>query len=127
MNLDLNAKTWQSVISSVGLVAGGALTYAGVVSESSWTEIVQQAVNAAPGVVASISALISIGLAAHKAFQHTDAQVVQAASVVPGVQPIKITTDAAPALQAMAKDDSIKTVIEAAPQPSPYATSRQRQ
>jgi|SRR5580692_4761104 hypothetical protein len=132
MNLNLNAKTWQSAISSVGLVVGGALTWAGVVSDSSATEIVQQAVNAAPGVVSSIGAVISIGLAVHKAFQHTDAQVVQEASVVPGVAgPIRIDTSAstaaAPALVSVANDTSVATVQPAAPQQSSlYATNRQR-
>lgn len=115
MNLNLNAKTWQSAITSVGLVVGGALSWAGIVSESSATEIVQQAVNAAPGLVASISALSTLGLTIYKAFQHTDSKVVQTASQVQGVEPIKIDPIASPALQQLARDSSVPTVQPASP------------
>lgn len=131
MNLNLNAKTWQSTISSVGIVIGGGLAWAGLANATDWAAAVQKAVDLAPTAVTFIGGAISLGLTVHKAFQHTDAQVVQAASVVPGVAgPIRIDTSAltaaAPALVAMAKDETIATVQPAAPQPSPYATSRQR-
>jgi hypothetical protein len=109
--MNLNAKTWQSAISSVGLVVGGALAWAGVVSQSSVTNIVQQAVDAAPGVISTVSALMTLGLTVYKAFQHTDPQIVKEASLVQGVaEPIKITLDAPPALRALAHDDSVPTV-----------------
>jgi hypothetical protein len=109
----MNQNTWISwVTTGIGL-AGSAAATKGLIDQSTATSIA--------GAAATLVPLLW-GL-----FIHRDSKVVETASQVAGVQPIKITTDAAPALQAMAKDDSIKTVIEAAPQPSPYVTNRQRQ
>ncbi len=129
--MNLNPKTIQSAITSAGLVVGGALAWAGIVSETSATEIVQQAVNAAPAVVASIGALSTLALTIYKAFQHTDSQVVRAASALaegpdPQIKPILTLPTAAPAIAALAKDDSVPGVQPAVPTPNPYATQRMR-
>lgn len=126
MNLNLNAKTWQSAISSVGLVIGGALAWAGVVSQTSATEIVQQAINAAPGVVATISALTTLGLTIYKAFQHTDSQVVQTAGAITGIRPIEVGPGAASDLQKLAMDPTVPSVVVAPPQPFVSSTIQQK-
>jgi hypothetical protein len=91
-----------------------------VVSQSSATEIIQQAVNAAPGVVATISALTTLGLTIYKAFQHTDSAVVAAAGTLAGgpdpqIRPIQALPTAQPAIQALADDKNVPGVVPAAP------------
>ena len=46
---------------------------------------------------------------------NTDASIVKTASVVQGVEPIKISAYAAPALKALAADESVPTVKPADP------------
>lgn len=48
-------------------------------------------------------------------FIHRDSKVVQTASVVPGVEPIKIASDAPSALQELAHDSTVPTVQPAVP------------
>jgi hypothetical protein len=109
----MNPNTWISFLTTTIGAAATASATDGLITGNAAQTIIS---------VAGIAVPYLWGL-----FIHRDSKVVQTASQVAGVQPIKITTDASPALQSMAKDDSIKTVIEAAPQPSPYATSIQRQ
>ena len=109
--MNLNAGTWQSVIRSAGLVIGGALAYAGLISQTSVSDIVQKMVDAAPAVTQAISLVMPIAFAIWGAFTHTDAAVVQTASQVQGVaEPIKIASNAPAALLALAKDDSVPNV-----------------
>jgi len=108
----MNQNTWISwVTTGIGL-AGSAAATKGLIDQSTATSIAGAAATLAP---------LLWGL-----FIHRDSKVVETASEIKGVSPIQIQPTAAPALQAMAKDDSIKTVIEAAPQSFPF-TSRQRQ
>lgn len=124
MNLNLNAGTVQSVIRSLGLVLGGALAYAGIVSQTSVADIVQKSVDAAPTVVQAISVLTPVALAIWGAFQHTDRAVVAAASTVSGLaEPIKIAPSAPPALQELAHDPTVPNVRPVAAA-DPYVTSR---
>jgi hypothetical protein len=107
-----NTNTWLSWITTGIGLAGSAAATKGLIDQSTATSIA--------GVAATLVPLLW-GL-----FIHRDSKVVETASEIKGVAPIQIQPTAAPALQTMAKDDSIKTVVEAAPPPSPYATSRQR-
>jgi hypothetical protein len=126
--MNLNPGTWQSVIRSVGRVFGGMLAYAGLISQTSVSDIVQKAVDAAPAVIQAISVLTPLGLAIWGARTHTDTAVVQTASNVQGVaEPIRIAADAPPALKALAKDDSVPNVkSEAAPPFVPSNLSQRR-
>ena len=124
MNINLNPGTWQSVIRSVGLVVGGGLAYAGLVNQTSVSNIIQQAVDAAPIVIQAIGVLGPLGLAVWGAFTHTDTAVVQTAGSIPGVKPIEVTSTAAPELQKVALDPAVPTVVAASPLPNPYATQR---
>ena len=105
----MNQNTWISFLTTTIGAAAAAAATDGMITGNAAQTIVS---------VAGVAVPYLWGL-----FIHRDSKVVETASQVAGVQPIKITTDASPALQMMAKDDSIKTVIEAAPQPSPYATT----
>ena len=109
----MNQNTWISwVTTGIGL-AGSAAATKGLIDQSTATSIA--------GAAATLVPLLW-GL-----FIHRDSKVVETASQVAGVAPIQVLPTAAPAIQAMAADTSIPTVVPAAPQPSPYVTNKQRQ
>jgi len=59
-------------------------------------------------------------------FVHTDAAKLQAAGAVPGVRPVEVTSSAAPDLQRLAIDDTIPSVVLAAPTYVPPTASMRR-
>jgi hypothetical protein len=124
--MNLNAGTWQSVIRSIGLVVGGGLAYAGLISQTSAADIVQKMVDAAPVVVQAIGLIMPIGLSIWGAFTHTDTAIVQTAGAVPGVKPTEVTSSAAPELQKLAMDPTVPSVVMAAPTYVPPTPSMRR-
>lgn len=121
--MNLNPGTWQSIIRSVGLVIGGILVYAGLISQTSVADIVQKAVDAAPAVTQAISFLLPLGLSIWGAMTHTDKSVVHTASLVPGVETIKVDRAVAdPPVAALANDANVPTVQPAEP-PHPFVSS----
>jgi hypothetical protein len=107
----VNPNTWISfVTSTIGAAASAAATD-GIINGNTAQTIVSAAGIAVPFVW---------GL-----FIHRDSKVVQTASQVPGVAPIQVTPAASPAIQAMAADSSIPTVVPASSAPlSPTASQR---
>lgn len=111
MAFNLNAGTWQSIIRSVGLVAGGAAVYAGLISQTSLATVIDKTVQAVPVVFNFISTITPLALAIWGALAHRDAAVLAAAATVPGLaEPIKIAPDAPPAIKAVAADPAIPMV-----------------
>lgn len=88
------------ITTGIGL-AGSAAVEHGVVNASTATSIV--------GAAATLVPLLW-GM-----FIHRDSKVVQTASQVQGVEPIKIDHDAAPALRELAHDSTVPTVQPATP------------
>jgi hypothetical protein len=106
----MNQNTWISWITTgVGLV-GMAVAEHGYISASTATSIA--------GAAATLVPLV------WGAFIHRDSKVVQTASLVQGVEPIKIAPSAAPELQALANDRSIPTVQPEVPLTNPYTPAK---
>ena len=99
------------VTTGIGL-AGSAAATKGLIDQSTATSIA--------GAAATLVPLLW-GL-----FIHRDSKVVQTASVVQGVEPIRINRFADPAVQAVADDPNIKTVQSAAPAPLVSSTITQK-
>lgn len=102
-----NTNTWISWLTTGIGLAGSAAATKGLIDQSTATAIIGAATTLVP---------LAWGL-----FIHRDSKVVQTASVVQGVEPIKIEADAPAALQQLATDRSVPTVVPAAP--SPYVNS----
>ncbi len=98
----MNQNTWISWITTgIGLIGSAAVTK-GLIDQ-----------NTASSIAGAAAALIPLlwGL-----FIHRDSKVVQTASLVLGVEPIKVDREmAAPAVQALANDVSVPTVLPAGP------------
>ena len=89
---------------------GGLLVMRGIVSATQFDSLVNQIGTVAKDVTVLIGLLTPIVTAVWGASTHTDAAVVKAAAAVPGVQ-ITVPTDAAPAVLAVAKDESVPNVV----------------
>lgn len=129
VNLNLNAKTWQSTITTVGAIAGGALAWAGLANATDWAAAVQKAVDFAPTAVSFIGGAISLGLTVYKAFQHTDASTLAAAGALaagpnPVIKTIETLPTAPPAIKAVADDATVPGVQPAASAFPPSTDSR---
>jgi hypothetical protein len=102
-----NTNTWLSWITTgIGLLSSAAATK-GVIDQ-----------NTAVSIAGAAGTLVPLlwGL-----FIHRDSKVVQTASEVKGIaEPLRIAADAPPALQALAKDDSVPNVKPEALIPNPY-------
>ena len=108
----MNQNTWISwVTTGVGIAAGAALDR-GLIDASTATSI--------GGAAAALIPLLW-GL-----FIHRDSKVVQTASLVSGVEPIKIDPAAAPVLQELARDSRVPTVQPSAPTYVPPTASMRR-
>jgi hypothetical protein len=95
----MNQNTWISWITTgIGLI-GAVAADRGLIDSST--------VTSAAGAAAVLVPL-AWGL-----FIHRDSKVVQTAAAVPGVAPIQVLPTAAPAIQALADDPSVKEVIPA--------------
>jgi hypothetical protein len=106
----MNQNTWISWITTGIGLAGSAAVTKGWIDQSTATSVAGAAAAAVP---------LLWGL-----FIHRDSKAVETASQVAGVAPIQVLPTASPALQAMAADHNIPTVVPAGPSaPSPYATS----
>ncbi len=109
----MNQNTWISWITTgIGLV-GAFAADRGLIDSSTATTVAGAAATLVP---------LAWGL-----FIHRDSKVVATASVVPGVETIKVDTRAAaPAVAALANDTSIATVqpIVTSSSPNPYQTSQ---
>lgn len=100
-------------------VAGGALVANGVVNAGFWDAV------AGPQALSFYSGLILVAAPAVRDwYAHSNAGKLVAASTVPGIKPIEVLPSAPPAVQAVAADRSIPTVVAAAPSASP--TNQQR-
>ena len=109
----MNQNTWISWITTgIGLIGSAAATK-GMIDQSTATSIAGAAATLVP---------LAWGL-----FIHRDSKVVETASQVAGVAPIQVLPTADSALQAMAADRSIPTVVPAGPPvTNPYATPQRR-
>jgi hypothetical protein len=100
------------ITTGIGLVGAFAVDH-GLIDSSTATTLA--------GVAATLVPL-AWGL-----FIHRDSKVVETASQVAGVKPIQVLPTADPALQAMAADRNIPTVVPADPlSTNPYATVQRR-
>lgn len=107
-----NANTWISWITTGIGLAGSAAATKGIIDQSTATAIT--------GMAATLVPLIW-GL-----FIHRDSKVVETASQVQGVQPIKIAPDAPAALQQLAADPNIPSVQPAIPTYVPPSPAMRR-
>jgi len=101
---------------------GGALAARGVtVSPDIWSLL------AGPDAVTFYAGIIMTVIPAVRDwFTHSNAGKLLAAGTVPGIEPIRVTRDAPPEVQAVAIDRSVPMVQLADPEPSPYQTNPQR-
>jgi hypothetical protein len=100
----MNQNTWISWITTGIGLAGSAAATNGLINASTATTIAGTAATLVP---------LAWGL-----FIHRDSKVVETASLVQGVETIKIDKlEAAPAVQELADDKSVPTVVSAAPAP----------
>lgn len=78
---------------------GTILTTNGTVSASVWQQV--------SGIILMIFPFV------WSMFVHTQAATVMKAAAIPGVEPIRINSNAAPALQKVAADRSVPSVVSA--------------
>lgn len=97
----MNQNTWISWLTTGIGLAGSAAATKGLIDQSTATSIA--------GAAATLVPLLW-GL-----FIHRDSKVVQTASEISGVQPIKISPSAPAALQQLAADPAVPTVQPAMP------------
>jgi hypothetical protein len=111
----MNQNTWISWITTgVGLF-GAVAADRGLIDSSTVTSVAGAAAVLVP---------LAWGL-----FIHRDSKVVQTASVVPGIETIRVSPGADPALQALADDKSVPTVqpaVQPSPAPSALSAAKQR-
>lgn len=108
----MNQNTWISWITTgIGLALPLAVEN-GLISGTTATSV-------ASGAAALVPILWGL-------FIHRDSKVVQTASVVQGVEPIRIDPSAPAALQALAADRSVPTIVPATPAPFVSSTVQQR-
>jgi hypothetical protein len=97
----MNQNTWISWITTGIGLAGSAAATKGLIDQSTATSIAGAAVTMVP---------LLWGF-----FIHRDSKVVETASLVQGVEPIKVDPGASAALQALANDRGVPTVQPASP------------
>lgn len=107
--MNLTAIQWQSLIRGAGIAIGSVLAFAGLTTVSQVGAVVDVVVREAPGIITSVSALVTAGMAVWGVISHSNASNIAAVKDVGG-QAVVVSRNAPVEAQKMAADPDVKKV-----------------